>query len=196
MVRRSGRRPTKTLWVCCEGKTERLYFNKLKFIERISRLKIKSFESGHKNADGLVNEALCCVSQRDFQAGDIIVCVFDRDSNSNPQLAQAKNIAKQKGVLLSFSNPSFEYWVLCHYGYFPSKYEKDSLEAKIKEKNPSYKKADPELYTQTKANIQIAIKNAKTIQKKHIKERTELISKESNPLTLVFLLLELIEKFR
>jgi len=87
MVRRRGRKPTKTLWISCEGKTEKIYFDKLKFEERISRLKIKSIESGYKNADGIIREVLDFAQKgRDFQEGDLLAAVFDRDANTNEQL--------------------------------------------------------------------------------------------------------------
>lgn len=196
MVRRTGKKPAKTLWICCEGKTEKFYFAKLKFIERISRLKIKSFEAKYKNANSLVKEAINCISKRDFQVGDIIACVFDRNNNSDQQLLQAKEMAGQKGALLAFSNPSFEFWILCHFGYFPGKYEKDTLESKIKEHFSDYKKADPELYLKTKDKIKSAVGYARNIKEKYIEQKIELISRKSNPITLIFALIELIEKFR
>lgn len=195
MVRREGRKPTKALWIFCEGKTERLYFDKLRFEERISRLRIKSFQSGYKNADGIVKEAIEFINKRDFQVGDLIACVFDRDANSNEQLTKAKTIGEANNILISFSNPCFEYWILCHYGYFPSRYEQKDIITKISDKI-IYKKNDPELYSKIKSKIQDALNNAERIKNKHIKEKTIIISRESNPLTLVFHLVNIIGQFK
>ena len=196
MVRTEGKKPTQTLWIFCEGRTEKLYFDKLKFIERISRLKIKSFESGHKNADGITQEALDFIRLRDFQEGDIVACVFDRDSNTNEQLRNAKSIAENGHVFISFSNPCFEYWILCHYGYFPSSYEKDNLIAKLNECMGNYEKADSELYSKTKNEIHVAISNAERIKNEHFNRGNNLISKDSNPITLVFELIKTINNFK
>lgn len=196
MVRKKGRKPTKALWIFCEGKTEKLYFDKLRFEERISRLRIKSFQSGHKNADGIVNEAIDFIDKRDFQEGDLIACVFDRDANSNEQLKRAKTIGETKGILISFSNPCFEYWILCHYGYFPSRYEQREIIPQISALITNYKKNDPELYSKIKNKIQDAVNHADRIKNKHIKENTIIISRESNPLTLVFELVKAIAKFK
>jgi len=197
MVRRRGRKPTKTLWISCEGKTEKIYFDKLKFEERISRLKIKSIESGYKNADGIIREVLdFAQTGRDFQEGDLLAAVFDRDANTNEQLHKAKSMAENNNILVSFSNPCFEYWILCHYDYFPSQYEKRELINKIKKFISGYKKNDPELYSKTKNRIAHALKNAKRIKDKHTRENVILISRESNPLTLVFELIKKIDSFR
>jgi len=196
MVRKEGRKPTKALWIFCEGKTEKLYFDKLRFEERISRLKIKSLQSGYKNADGIVKEATDFISRRDFQEGDLIACVFDRDANSNEQLKKARSIGETKGILISFSNPCFEYWILCHCGYFAGQYEQGGIIAEITSRITNYKKNDPDLYSKTKNKIQDAINNAEKIKNKHIKEKTIILSRESNPLTLVFELINTINKFR
>lgn len=196
MVRKEGRKPTKALWIFCEGKTEKLYFDKLKFEERISRLRIKSFQSGYRNADGIVKEAADFINKADFQEGDLIACVFDRDANSNEQLKRAKSIGEAKGVLISFSNPCFEYWILCHYGYFPSRYEQRDIINKINGLITDYKKNDPDLYSKTKNKIQDAVTNAERIKNEHTRKKTIIISRESNPLTLVFELVKIIDKFR
>ncbi|MBI3027677.1 RloB domain-containing protein [Candidatus Woesearchaeota archaeon] len=196
MVRKRGRKPTKALWIFCEGKTEKLYFDKLKFEERISRLRIKSFQSGYRNADDIVKEAADFISKVDFQKGDLIACVFDRDANSNEQLARAKATGENKDILISFSNPCFEYWILCHYGYFAGQYEQRDIIAEITSRITNYKKNDPDLYSKTKNKIQDAINNADKIKNKHTKEKTIILSRESNPLTLVFELVNIIDKFR
>ena len=197
MIRRRRRKPTKTLWIFCEGKTEKLYFKKLKFEERINRLKIKSIESSHKNADGIIQEVLDFVRKsRDFQEGDLLAAVFDRDANTNEQLRKTKSIAKNKGIVLSFSNPCFEYWILCHYGFFPNQYGKTELINKIKEFISDYRKNDPGLYSKTKSRLSNASDNAKGIEDKHRREQVTLISRESNPITLVFKLIKKIDNFR
>lgn len=196
MVRIERRKPTKALWIFCEGKTEKLYFDKLKFEQRINRLRIISFQSGHKNADGIVKEAIDFMKKRDFQEGDLITCLFDRDANLDEQLKRAKTIGEAKGILLSFSNPCFEYWILCHYGYFPSKYEQKELISKISDFITGYKKNDPDLYSKTKDKLQNAINNAEKIKNKHAKETTDIISRHSNPSTLVFELIKIIDNFK
>ena len=196
MVRKEGRKPTKALWIFCEGKTEKLYFDKLKFEERINRLRIKSFQSGYRNADGIVKEASDFINKADFQEGDLIACVFDRDANSNEQLTKAKATGEKKEIIISFSNPCFEYWILCHHGYFAGRYEQKEIIAEITSRIKNYQKNDSDLYSKTKNKIQDAINNAEKIKNKHIKEKTIIISRESNPLTLVVELIKSINEFK
>lgn len=195
MTRIEGKKPTKTLWIFCEGKTEKLYFDKLKFEERISRLKIKALESGHKNADGLVQEALDFMKKGDYIDDDLVACLFDRDENSNVQLNKSKSLAG-KNILVCYSNPCFEFWILCHHGYYPSSEERKSLVAKLNDVMKGYEKNDSALYSKTKDRIKQAVANAERIKEKHLKNGVELISRESNPLTLVFEVVKLIDGFR
>ena len=197
MVRREGRKPTKTLWIFCEGKTEKWYFSKLQYEERIRRLQIKSIKSGHTDAKGVVQEAVDFIGKgRDFQGGDIVSCVFDRDANTNTQLNNARLLAERNSILVSFSNPSFEYWILCHYGYFPSPYEQSGLVSKVKEFISDYNKNDPLLYSKTKVMINDAIDNATRRRDNYNRENVYLISRESNPVTIIFKLIQRINLFR
>lgn len=195
-MRKRGNKSTKTLWIFCEGKTEKLYFDKLKFDRRISRLKIKSKESGYKNADGIIKESFDFMKKsRDFQKDDLVVCVFDRDANTNEQLEKAKSLAEKNNILISFSNPCFEYWILCHYNYFSSSEEKDTLVGKLSKLAKDYKNHDPDLYSKTKDKISIAMSNAKRVREKHVNDNNNLISRQSNPLSLVFELIQIIKEF-
>ncbi|MBU1145273.1 MAG: RloB family protein [Firmicutes bacterium] len=196
-MRRPGLRPTKKLWIICEGKTEKLYFDKLRIDKRISRLEIKTIKSGHQNADGIIQDAIGFIARgKDFQKNDLVACVFDRDANTDLQFGRAKSLATKNKILISFSNPCFEYWILCHFGYFPSSYEKDTLIKKIQDKFADYISCDPELYNKTKEKLNKAKIYAKMIKKKHVDDGKELIKRTANPLSLVFELVELIEKFK
>ena len=198
MVRKEGKRPTETLWIFCEGKTEEMYFKQYRAKERV-KLQIKPRISKHRNVNGIVKDALNFKKQnRDFEKGDWIACVFDRNSNTNDQLNKAKRFAESDSILLSFSNPSFEYWILCHYGFFPHHYHDqneviDKLQ-EFEEFSPKYDKTDRELYSKTRGKIRIAIKNAERIKNKH--NKADLIKRETNPLTLVVDLISRMETFK
>ena len=195
MARKRGKRPTNTLWIFCEGeKTEINYFNKLKVNERISRINIK-VQSSDKVTDavGVVKYAISFLKnkKRDFERDDLIYCVFDRDSNTNQHLEQALKLAKSNNLQIVFSNPCFEYWILCHFEYFIASCNPEDMIRKLKEKLGNYKKNDLDIYKKTKDKIEIAITHAKKVKNKHEKEGIKIISRESNPSTYVF---ELIEK--
>ncbi|MFH0870326.1 MAG: RloB family protein [archaeon] len=191
MVRKEGRKSIKTIWIFCEGeKTEIYYFQRLKAKERIL-FNVKINTSEQKNAIGLVNH-ICRYKQthtRDFLKEDIIYCIFDRDANSNDEFSHAEKIAKENGIEIIFSNPSFEYWILSHFGYYSNRFEKENLTAKLEKQISGYKKNDKDIYDKTESKIKEAIINAKRINKTHDK----ILCRESNPSTQIF---RVIEKFK
>lgn len=200
MVRRTPIKPrkTSTLWIFCEGQTEKRYFNNLRINERL-RLQVKPKVSD-TNADQIVSEAIKFMKLVCFDdKRDMIACVFDKDDesqNSNDILSKAKR--KSGGnVMLIYSNPSFEYWILCHDGYYPSSsYNQSQVYELVKTKLNIDTKKEMNLYLKTKDDIELAKKNAKKIQKRHEDEKTNLISRESTPLSLVYQIIEIIDEFK
>lgn len=188
------------MWIFCEGeKTEKLYFEKLRFDQRIQRLSIKIHAS---KSDKAVNELLEYSikfiehHKRDFYDDDLVLCVFDRDANTNKDIERAIQIAKRHNIGLIFSNPSFEYWILCHFGYFSNRFEQASILKKLDELMNKYRKNDPKLYEKTIRNIYHAISNSKRILEEHVNANIPPISVDSNPCTMVFEIIEKIDEFR
>ena len=185
------------MWIFCEGeKTEFNYFNHLKSDIRSQKLKIKINFSEDKNAIGVVKYAsnfLC--HSRDYVLGDIIVCVFDRDQNSSKELESAKKLASQKGIEIIFSNPCFEFWIISHFECYKNPLDKNVLKRKLNLFLSQYSKNDPFLYEKTKEHISDAIKYSKNIISMHENDDVEIISRDSNPSTLVHQLIEQIRDF-
>lgn len=200
MVRQipSKLKKTSTLWIFCEGDTEKRYFQNLRITERL-RLKIKPKVSD-TTAKQIVAEASKFMKSNYFDdKRDIVACFFDKDNetqNSNDVLAQAKRQAADK-IILAFSNPCFEYWILCHDGYYPSNsYNQSQVCNLVKTKFGFDPKKETALYEKTKESLSYAKTNAKRIQKKHEDNNIELISRDSTPLSLVYKILELIDNFK
>lgn len=187
MVRKTLRnlRKTNKLWVFCEGKTERLYFQRVNTVER-ARIKIVSKEAGISRADQILNQAKK-FQNKEFKINgdsydkdrDIIVCVFDRDDNYTSEVFEYVR-SKSQGILLGDSNPCFEYWILCHDSYYPStSYDQSQVCSLVQEKFGFDPKKESELYDKTKDKINIAKTNAKQIQKIHENNNIELISRKT-----------------
>lgn len=119
-------------------------------------------------------------------------CVFDRDRNTTEQLMDAKKKAKTKGIEIIFSNPSFELWLLLHYVNHTKSCENSELLTMLKKFLPDYHKADPELFLKTRQRTETAIHNAYKMTKMHTDRGVELVSSESNPVTLVNELVEVL----
>jgi hypothetical protein len=151
MVRRPLKKlkKTNTLWIFCEGYTEKKYFENLRITERL-RLKIKSKVSD-TTAKQIVNEALKFMNSKDYDnKRDLIACFFDKDDetqNSNQILLESKQNASDK-IILAYSNPCFEYWILCHDGYYPSSsYNQDEVYNLVKTKLKLDTKKEDQLYS-------------------------------------------------
>jgi hypothetical protein len=195
--RRSEHRSVKTVYLFCEGtKTERNYFEKFRAIERIKQINIKVRKTNKTDPIGLIKEAILFRSNagRDFFKDDELFCVFDRNGNLDSQLKRAKDLAAKNGVKLLFSNPCFEYWILCHFEKHESGCEISDIITKLNKHLNGYQKNDYELYTKTKDNLSTAIKNAKEANKKHV--NIDLISRKSNPSTNVYELIEYLLSLR
>ncbi|HJH28686.1 MAG TPA: RloB domain-containing protein [Methanosarcinaceae archaeon] len=197
MVRKEGTRSISKIWIFCEGeKTEIHYFKHLRSDLRIQKLQIKVNSSNNKNALGVVNYALKFLERkRDYVSGDIIACVFDRDQNSSEELESAKKLASHKGIDIIFSNPCFEFWILSHFECYKRPLDKDMLKRRLISSLGQYSKNDPLLYKKTKEHINDAIKFSKDIISMHEKNGIEIISRDSNPSTLVHKLIEQIHNF-
>ena len=192
-------KPTNKIWIFCEGKTELEYFKKLKNDKRIPRIDVK--KSKKSNAVGIVNYAISYYKnkKKEFQEKDLIYCVFDGDSHENKHLGEAKKIAENNDVkiIIIFSNPCFEYWLLCHFECFEIRCDARELENRLRNypEFKGYKKGDEEIYDKTKKQLEKAIEHSKRIIEKHKNDKIELISRESNPSTQVFKVVEEVEKF-
>ena len=197
MVRKRGNKSISKMWIFCEGeKTEIHYFNHLKSDLRILKLKVKVNASDDKNALGIIKYALNFLKHnRDYVPGDIIACVFDRDQNSSEELEGAKKLASNEGIEIIFSNPCFEFWILSHFECYNRQLNKEILKRKLISCLGKYDKNDHLLYENTKEHISDAIKFSKDVISMHENNGVEIISRDSNPSTLVHQLIEQIRDF-
>ena len=106
-----------------------------------------------------------------------------------------KKLASQKGIKIIFSNPCFEFWILSHFECYKRPLEKEVLKSKLISSLGQYNKNDPHLYEKTKEHISGAIKFSKEVISMHENNGVEIISRKSNPSTLVHRLIEQIYDF-
>jgi len=204
MVRKTPRRLKKTnkLWLFCEGKTEKQYFQDLKN-DRRARLKVIPKEAGVSRADQILNKALnfskgrVKIDNDKFDKDrDMIACVFDKDDNNTKEVFEYLR-AKSAAIKLIYSNPCFEYWILCHDGYYCSPTcDQKEIRKLVKSKMKIDPKKEKKLYGKIQDKIEEAKKNAKKIRKVHEKKGIELISRDSTPLTFVYQVIEIIDDFK
>ena len=164
MPRSFSNKSTKTLWIFCEGETEKRYFQNFQVIERKRQLRIKPKISEDKRADLLVEEAISFKLKKDFEEGDILVCLLDRDFNKKRDLESAKRKAEKENITLFFSNPCFEIWILAHYENC-SAFEPKNLYSYMKEKYGLDIKKETSLYRITKDNFEKAVERCDFLTK-------------------------------
>lgn len=190
----SGRRQRNpVVYLTCEGaETEIRYFKK--FRSRECNIDIVPISSQYKSADKLVQKARATIGYSPYypDEGDIIWCVFDRDDNTNAMLSKAKQMAIKEGYQIAFSNPSFEVWFLLHFNDQTAPVENCEAAIKLlkkKDRLEQYEK-NKEVYEQLKPLQEAAIDRAKKRVAALQAEHTEILSRESNPVTTVAELVE------
>ncbi|MCK5643726.1 MAG: hypothetical protein KAJ19_23195, partial [Gammaproteobacteria bacterium] len=82
-----------------------------------------------------------------------------------------------------------------HFECYKRPLEKEVLKSKLTSSLGKYNKNDPLLYEKTKEHISDAIKFSKEVISMHVNDGVEIISRDSNPSTLVHQLIEQIYVF-
>lgn len=185
--------PKKKILIVCEGKkTERLYFDGFK--TRNSGVEILTPHGKCTNPKNIVDFAEYEMKKEsiDFDEGDSVWCVFDVDENSNSVLKDTSDHAKKLKIKIALSNPCFELWYLLHYKQHSSEIFRDDVIKELKmfikdyEKNKSFNHI-------LQSNQQVAIERTKKLNALHEKNKHLLFSRESNPSSQVFQLVEYIK---
>ena len=150
--------------------------------------------SQYKSADKLVNKARATIGHSPYylDEGDMVWCVFDRDDNTNAMLSKARQTAIKEGYQIAFSNPSFEVWFLLHFNNQTTPVENCEATIKLlkkKGKLEQYEK-NKDVYEQLKPMQDAAINRAKKRVSMLQTEHTEILFRESNPVTTVVELVE------
>ena len=191
-IKELSRKPARTrkrnpvVYLICEGsETEIRYFKR--FRSRGCNIDIIPISSQYKSAEATMGNNPYYPDE-----GDSIWCVFDRDDNSNEVLLRAKQSAQKEGYHLAYSNPSFELWFLLH--FVNQQTEVEDCQALIRllkqpGRLPDYEK-NKDYFDVLKPLKSTAIQRAKARAEQVRNQDTELISRQSNPLTTVWELVE------
>lgn len=198
-IQRKIRERNKIMLIIIEGnnQTERLYFNKFK--QRNSSVKIEIPGCKIVEPVKLMEYALNKKKEYaiDFNEGDTVWCVFDVDAKKTLEMQRAKQLADRTGIRMVLSNPSFELWFLLHTDYYSTRpfSSNEELLRELKSKFPTYKKTDDSIFNIILPYQQQAIDKAQRLVNYHLQCQTILCSRESNPLTQVYELVEYINEF-
>ena len=177
-----------TLYV--EGlQTETNYFHS--FNDRYSRIIVKSFHGGYTDPQGIVNYAISLKRKEklNIRSGDRIWCVFDVNSHSNHILQMASQLADKFEIPIALSNPCFELWLILHYFFHSYAITHDEAPEKLAEYIPGYEK-NMDIFYLVEDLVNDAIANARRLNSTHNQDGTDLFSRESNPSSQVYRLVE------
>lgn len=191
------RQPSNTIIVVCEGKTEITYLESFK--TRYNGLQIVPMQGKCTDPIGIVQFAIEQFKKNarglDYKNGDRVWCVFDVDSNSNEALKIAFTKAAKEGIEISLSNPCIELWFLLHcVPQNAALSRKDALRELIRQ-IPDYQKGEP-IADKIKIKEPNAITQAKALNKQHDRSEYCINTRECNPSSQMFVLIEYIYKIQ
>lgn len=191
--RREIRRPYRVLIIVCEGgKTERIYFNRYK--KRDCNLRILTPNTSSTDPINLVKFAKNQIRKYDLdiqENRDQVWCAFDVNNNSNTKILEAIRIANENNITIALSNPCFELWYLLHYAYHEGGLtSRDTIDI-LKRHLHNYQKSN-DVFDVLLCGRDRAINNAQRLNRYHTSQGTNLNSRDSNPSTQVFQIVEYI----
>ena len=189
-----NRRPRNVVLIVCEGqKTEVNYFKG--FRERKSNVKIIPYHEKVTDPKSIVDVARKQAKKEKIKVseGDTVWCAFDVDENTNEALQSAVRMAEKNKIQIALSNPSFEIWFLLHYIFQRSELTTQEAIAKLKEFIPDYTK-NMLVYGFLKDKLETAIERAKSLNALHEENGIDHYTRESNPSSQVFRLIEFIRE--
>lgn len=200
--RTAKRKEHKKMVIVCEGETEIIYFKNYKKFVR-NELEIKTPSTNDTDPVSLVEFALSQIErfELNLRKGDSVWCVFDCDANTDKQardqqISKAKKKATPKKIKICFSNPCFELWFLLHFDRLSvdSQLTKEVLFSRLSKNISDYKKTS-DYFESLSPKMETACQNAKHLVMLHEQNDLEIIGVDSNPSTLVFQIVEDIQKF-
>jgi hypothetical protein len=183
------------LIVCEDSKSSCLYFKAFKIDKE--RAEVLALGTG-MNTDSLVEEAVR-LKQKGAAEGrtyNEIWCVLDRDSFPLANYARAFELARGANIRVAWANEAFELWYLLHFNYHDTGISRADYKAKLDPHLPeSYDKADGKMYDKALACQEVAIRNARRLEK-HWRDMGERFPERQNPSTGVHKLVEFLNELQ
>jgi len=190
---RKNRKTKSKILIAAEGKnkTEKTYFSNFEDVKKSYNI---TYARGN-NTDPLklvkmlikeINEL-----KLDLQDDDVAYCIFDTDidTNKNKIIEEAIQLAKKNNIKVITSAPCFELWFLLHYDYTTANMNSGDVIKRLKGYYPKYEK-NINVYPDIVENLNLAIKNAKKLEKYQLDNNRKIGTVEANPNTEVYKIVE------
>ncbi len=184
--------------IACEGeKTEPYYFESLIEDKKLSAGSVVFVSHNHTNPHGVLTDLLDYLKNKDsdFEHKWIVI---DRDEHGHTleDFNNALHNAKKRKIGIAYSNPSFEFWYLIHFGFFHSSIHRSQVLKLLKSTHiQGYEKKADDIYHILLPKQNDAIRNAKKLLEYH-KDTDKINPARNNPSTTVHELVELLNSFK
>ncbi|GFH39971.1 RloB family protein [Pseudolactococcus insecticola] len=181
---KKGKKGKRKIFILVEGKTEQMYFDCLRQQLRLSNVKIKTTVMKNSGRTWIEKAKLLIENDPSFRrdkATEVFV-VFDKDEFTSNELKQMFKRAEEENFGIGFSNATFEIWLLAHFEAVTAKVLSkaaitNKLEVHLKN---DYIKADSDQLDKMIKNLDLAVKNARSISEINFESQStnigELIS--------------------
>lgn len=195
-VRKPRKRKNKII-IAVEGKnkTEKLYFDN--FDDGKKEYSITIAKGNDTDPLKLVKSLDKEIKRRELSLseGDMVFCVFDVDidPNKNKIINQARKFATEKGIQVITSTPCVEMWFLLHFEYTTANLSNNDVMKRLRKFYHKYEK-NINIYPDINNNINIAIENAKRLEKYQIDNNKDIGTVEANPNTEMYKIVEYLIK--
>ncbi len=185
--------PKKVIRIFTEGeKTEPDYFNSIKDELRLNEIDIKVHGLGDHTMP-LVEYVI----ERKNEEKDTDTewwVVFDRDDHDH--FNQAIQKAESESINVAYSNECFELWFILHFEFLHTSIGREKYYKKLTTLlSKKYDKKSSDTFSLIKDKEAIAIRNAKTLEKQHDSDGTNVFSKR-DPSTTVYKLVEKLQALK
>lgn len=191
-VRKVRKQKSKIL-IAVEGnnKTEKIYFNN--FEDSKKNFDISYARGNNTDPLKLVQMLIKEIKDNDLDLldDDMAFCIFDTDidPNKNKVIVNAIKLANKNNIKIITSSPCIELWFLLHYEYSTASMSNDEVIKKLKNYYPKYKK-NINIYPDIKDKMDIAIKNAKKLERYQKDNNVKIGTVEANPSTEIYKVIE------
>lgn len=188
-----GTRQRRRVLIYCEdSKSSADYLDS--FPTNDQRVEVKVVGTG-MNTDSLIKAAVKAKEKAvaKKEAYSEVWCVFDRDSFPLKNYAAAFTIAKANSIELAWTNEAFELWYLLHFDYIDAAISRKDYARMLAERGLVYEKADEAFYEKIRDRQEIAIRNAKRLER-YWNEANCASPERENPSTRVHVLVELLNE--
>lgn len=185
----NNRKPNKVIRIYTEGeKTEPDYFNSIRTELRLQEIDVR--------VNGCGDHTLSLVQwvldrKNEVEGSDEETewwVVFDKDDHTG--FDEAIKFAQDNSINVAYSNECFELWFILHFEYLNTAIGRKSYNTKLTELlGKKYDKKGPNVYPLLRDKENVAIRNAKRLEKDH-SDLAILSPEKRDPSTTVYLLVE------